>query len=70
VGAADTGSVELLLAARIRGIGTAWTSLRLDCETEAVKFRAEKLIIAGQQMGNTTVKTSRRCSTMTHDETL
>jgi hypothetical protein len=28
----------------------------------------EKLITAGQQMGNTTVKTSQRYSTMTRDE--
>ena len=34
----------------------------------SVSSVGEKLITVGQQMGNTTVKTSQRCSTTTHDE--
>ena len=34
----------------------------------SVRSVGEKLITVGQQMGNTTVKTSQRYSTMTHDE--
>jgi hypothetical protein len=33
----------------------------------SVRSVGEKLITVGQQMGNTTVKTSQRHSTMTHD---
>jgi len=34
----------------------------------AVRSVGEKLITVGQQMGNTTVKTSQRFPTMTRDE--
>ena len=36
--------------------------------TDSVRSVGEKLITVGQQMGNTTVKTSQRYSTMTSDE--
>ena len=41
---------------RVAGTGIGWGPV------------GEKLITVGQQMGNTTVKTSQRQSTMTRDE--
>jgi hypothetical protein len=44
------------------GCGDSPLGSRLRC------VGVEKLITVGQQMGNTTVKTSQRYSTMTSDE--